>query len=460
MAAASIKSRSPDGGDPPGFSDQENGIWRRDFRLLLGGSALSQLGTLGAAAANPLLALALTHSPIVTGWVAAAGTLPGLFLHVPVGLLVDRYDRRRIMLISQVIRVLNSMVLVVGLFSFANPWPFLVVAAMIDGTCAVFFRIAELAAVRYVVPDAKAESAMGKNEARHHVALVLGRPVGGALFAAGRVYPYILDAATSLLSVFSLLFLRTKFLQSSRAPRGMAFGMSKRRMLVLTRLGFRRIYHDRFLFVSLLVCAIANVGFQIIILLLVVEAERRQLSGSVIGAMLATSGVAGFAGAITAAPVVRRLCPVRTVKYSVLLWLPLLLIVAWMKNPLIGMVAWGACSFMGAYINVALAVHQTRVVPSRVLGRVEGVSQFLTTGAVTLGAFAGGYVITAFGPRLTAALVTAAFGVIAIVVFSLIRDPDRRRAAEPVEEGAPEAAESVPITGTAIPVGEPVGAKA
>lgn len=472
MTATPSESSPRNGGGATEDNGQQNGSWRRDFRLLLSGSALSQLGTLGAAAANPLLALALTDSPIVAGWVAAASTLPGLFLHVPVGLLVDRYDRRRIMLVSQVMRVVNSVLLVIGLVSVAEPWPLLVVAAVIDGTCAVFFRIAELAAVRFVVPDGEAESAMGKSEARHHLALVLGRPVGGVLFAAGRAFPYILDALTSLVSVVSLLLLKTKLLQSTTAPEE-APKMSKRGMLISAREGFLRIYQDRFLFISLLVCAIANIGFQIVILLLVVEAERQRLSGSVIGAMLATSGVSGFFGALTAPAVVRRLKPVATVKYCVIFWLPFLLIVASTQNPLIGMSAWGVCSFMGAYINVALAVHQSRVIPTEVLGRVEGVSQFLTTGAVTIGAFAGGYVITAFGTRLTAALVAAAFAGIVAAVLVLVRDParvparDAARSAERNTERRPEvpsppdrvtsaAAESggkAPIGGGPVPLG-------
>ncbi|MFA1548523.1 MFS transporter [Actinomadura chokoriensis] len=453
MTATPSELSPGDGGGTTGGNGQENESWRRDFRLLLSGSALSQLGTLGAAAANPLLALALTDSPIVAGWVAAAGTLPGLFLHVPVGLLVDRYNRRRIMLFSQLFRMVTSILLVIGLCSVADPWPLLVLAAVIDGSCAVFFRIAELAAVRYVVPDGEAESAMGKSEARHHLALVLGRPVGGMLFTVGRALPYALDALTSLISVISLLLLKTKIFQSSQTAEDKSPAKSKRLMLASSKEGFRRIYHDKFLFVSLVSCAVANIGFQVVILLLVVEAERQHFSGSLIGAMLATSGFCGFFGAISAPGAVRRLTPVKTVKYCVTLWLPFLAIVAITANPLIGMCAWGACSFMGAYINVALAVHQSRVIPSDVLGRVEGVSQFLTTGAVTLGAFAGGYIITIFGSRLTATLVALAFLGIVIAVLLLVRNPHRPPVEAPMRENTPEAEERVPIGSTTVPVG-------
>ncbi|GAA2138915.1 MFS transporter [Actinomadura napierensis] len=386
---------------------------------MLGGSTLSQLGTLGAAAASPLLALTMTGSPIVAGWVTAASTLPGLFLHLPAGLIVDRYDRWWIMFASQAIRVLNSVLLFVALLTVTRPWPFLIAAIIVDGSCAVFFRIAELAAVRYVVPDGQAERAMGTSEARHHVALVLGRPVGGLLFTVNRVVPYLLDAATSVVSVLTLLGMSNKRLQSF-APKPKA---SKNGVLRSFKEGVLQICRDRFLSVSLAACAVANLAFQVVILLLVVEAERRHFSGSVIGALLATSGVSGFLGAVTAPGIVRRFKPQTTVKWCVVSWFPLLGVVAMSGNPLIGMCAWGFCSFMGAYINVALAVHQSRVVPKELQGRVEGVVQFLTTGAVALGASAGGYVIDSFGTRSTAAVAALVFLALAIAVPFVVSRP-------------------------------------
>lgn len=419
MTAASPRLAPRDGGGGAGGNGQAGEDWRRDFRLLLSGSALSQLGTLGVAAANPLLALALTSSPILAGWVAAATTLPSLFLTLPAGLFVDRYDRWRIMLICQVTRVVNSVVLVVGLCVLEEPWFLLVAAAVVDGSCAVFFRAAEQAAVRYVVPDGEAEQAMGKSEARHHLAVVLGRPLGPVLFSVGRVLPYVLDALTSLVSVVSLLLLKTRSLQSSKAT-GKPRNKPDRNLPSRFAEGIRWLCHDKVIFVSLCSCALANIGFQIVILLLVVEAERQQISGSIIGTMLTTSGVAGFLGALTAPRVVKLLTPPVTLKYCILSWFPLLFLVAVVDNPLLGMFIWGICSFTGAYVNIALVMRQSTIIPSDVLGRVESSSRFLTTGAVTLGAGGGGYVISIFGTRLTAALVAMVFLAIVIGVFVLI----------------------------------------
>jgi MFS family permease len=78
-------------------------LWRnRDFAILWSGQVVSTLGVSISSTAMPLLVPALTGSPARAGLVGAAGTLPFL----PAGPLVDRWDRRRIMLVSQIVAVM------------------------------------------------------------------------------------------------------------------------------------------------------------------------------------------------------------------------------------------------------------------------------------------------------------------------------------------------------------------
>src|SRR5215813_14441652 len=75
-------------------------LWRnRDFLLLWSGQAISAAGTEVALLAYPLLVLALTHSPAQAGFVGALRALPYAFLCLPVGALVDRWDRKRVMIL-------------------------------------------------------------------------------------------------------------------------------------------------------------------------------------------------------------------------------------------------------------------------------------------------------------------------------------------------------------------------
>src|SRR5262245_38318900 len=91
-------------------------LWRhRDFLLLWGGQALSDVGGAISLLAYPLLVLALTHSPAQAGFVAALRALPAMLLSLPAGALVDRWDRRRVMLACDLVRALSIVSLPVAL---------------------------------------------------------------------------------------------------------------------------------------------------------------------------------------------------------------------------------------------------------------------------------------------------------------------------------------------------------
>ena len=74
-------------------------LWRNgDFLLLWSGQAVSTLGSAISALALPLLVLALTHSPAQTGLIAAVQVIPYLVFALPAGALIDRWDRKAVMI--------------------------------------------------------------------------------------------------------------------------------------------------------------------------------------------------------------------------------------------------------------------------------------------------------------------------------------------------------------------------
>lgn len=465
--------------------------WRRDFRLLWGGSAFSHLGTVSAATASPLLALSLTGSPVFAGWVTAASAVPGLLLHVPAGWLADRADRRRIMQASQAARCLSTALFVLGFTLLGNPW-LLLVAVLADGACATFYSIAESAAVRHIVPPGSRRSAIAKNEARLHIAQFLGRPLGGFLFGVGHLIPYIFDALSSFVSFRAIARMRTGDFHPFRmrrtvpeaapaapaAPTPAATELPRAKPVPAAasapatpphsmtaqidttqcrtahaagspgadddgweggwdgegegprgatfRSGLALVARDPFLRTVLVVCGIANFVLQTTLLLMVVLAKDDGTSSAAIGFLLATSGVGGVLGALIAPRVLQRLSPASIVRACVWSWLVLLAVVAVAHDPVVGLVAWGSCSFMGAHVNVALAAHQASAVPKRLQGQVMGLTRFATGGAIPLGALCGGYVIAGLDPVLTAWLAVAVMALVVLGVSVPLAGPARR----------------------------------
>ncbi|MEU8803850.1 MFS transporter [Spirillospora sp. NPDC048819] len=407
----------------------------RDFTLLWTGSAVSQIGALNMSTAAPLLALALTRSPVFAGWVLAVGTIPGLLLHVPAGLVADRVDRRKIMSVCQAVRIAVASVLAAGLLFLDGGREILLITAIaVEGCAVAFYDVAETVAIRHVVPRDTLHPAVGKNEARQHMAVLLGRPLGGTLYAIGHMFPFVLGVVTALVSCLSLHWMRTRDFRAinKRASGAMPDDSHEMHDKVTPKdqrtsqdihqqspgilAGLLFLTKDRFLRSALGACALANFLFQTVMLLLVVRAQEQHLSGSMIGLLLATSGLGGVLGSMLAGRGPRRASPRRVVIICGAVWLALILVVALSQSAYYGLMAWGACGFMGAQINVTLSIYELTEVPSHMQGIVAGFNRFLTTGALSVGALCAGYIVAALDTDGAAILAAGGFTVVALAI--------------------------------------------
>ncbi|MFB4305861.1 MFS transporter [Actinomadura sp. GTD37] len=379
----------------------------RDFTLLWSASAASQMGSMCLSAANPLLALLLTHSPVVAGWVGAASTIPALLMHLPAGWLVDRCDRRLLMFAGQLGRLTACSLPVCAIVFDSHPTVLLILGAFFEGIFHVLYNAAEVTAVQRVVDSAELPSALATNEARRHLAVMAGKPLGGFLFSLEKSFPYLVSALSALCSIFALFAMTRKDFQPRRASgpptgkRGAAPGTSFLGSL-------RVVLLSPFLRTVIVVCAIGNFLFQTVLLLLVVQAEEQHMSSTKIGLLLATSGVGGLVGSVVAPKAGRRMREESIIKLCVMAWAVLILVVALTGHPVVGLIAWGCLSVTGGFLNVAVVKHQTTAVPEHLLGQVMGINRFVTSGAVPLGALSAGYLIAELRPEATAWVVLAA----------------------------------------------------
>ena len=128
---------------------------------------------------------------------------------LPAGVLANRFDRRRIMRIASGSGVLLYGSLVAAGIAGALTVTHLLVVALLTGAGAGLFAPAEISAVRTVVPTDELPTALSQNQARLHVAGLLGAPLGGVLFAVTRWLPFAADAVSFAVSWALLGRLRT-----------------------------------------------------------------------------------------------------------------------------------------------------------------------------------------------------------------------------------------------------------
>jgi MFS family permease len=378
----------------------------RDYRLLWLGQTLSLTGTSSSAVAYPLVALALTHSPARAGIVGAANWLPYALFQLVAGALVDRWNRKRTMLVCDGLNALALASVVVayplGVLSF---WQ-LVAVAFVDRTLSTFFAPAESAALARVVPLERLSEAVGRNDAREHLSTLLGPPLGGALFGVAVYAPFAADAVSYAMSLSCVAALRTPLPAAT---------VERRPLRSEIAAGLRFIWRVPFLRASLLQATGTNLTWSAVTLTLVLVTRAHGASGAEIGGMLALMGVGGLVGSVASRALLARFTLPAIVIGSVWIWTAFIALLLTTTNPfaLGGLI--GAALFLAPTWNGAVVGATMRLTPDELRGRVSAADALLSFGLRPLAFLGVGFLDEAAGGRVTLATIAAWTLVIAIL---------------------------------------------
>lgn len=171
----------------------------RDYWWFWVASTLSNLGDGLRFVALPLLAVSLTRDPLLISGVTALTFLPWLILGPVSGAVVDRVDRRPLLIAVQVVRGVVASLFAVTVVTGTVSMLILYVTAT---AIAIGETLADTAAQASVPKLARADQLEIANgrlvSAQMVTSEIAGAPIGGALFALAAAAPFFLDAATYL----------------------------------------------------------------------------------------------------------------------------------------------------------------------------------------------------------------------------------------------------------------------
>lgn len=369
----------------------------RDFLVLWSAQLVSTLGSQVSLLAFPLLVLARTGSPAKAGLVGFANTIPAVLFYLPAGVLVDRHDRRRVMVAASAIGAvaLGSIpaALAIGHLAFEQ----IVVVAFVQGAVTAIFGLTEQGALPLVVHPSQVSEALARNEARREGASLAGPPLGGLLFGIGRALPFVADAVSYLACALGLLALRTPLQEEREATR--------RRPLAEIAEGVRWLWGMTFVRSSAL--AGANFIWGGIEIVLVVRAHEHGASSAAIGIMFAMLGLGGLIGALVA-PLIGRRLPMPAIIVGAF-WVEAAVVacLATTHDPyVLGSVA-ALAAFPAPAWNAVVVGARLTLTPDRLRGRVNSAARLLSASLMPLGALAGGLLVTATGTTTTLLLFSA-----------------------------------------------------
>lgn len=388
----------------------------RDFVLLQTGQTASSIGTESTAIVYPLLVLALTHSPTQAGIVGFARIVPWALFGIAAGVVADRLNRRTVMVVSDVIRIVAVLSLVLALAFDRVTLAHVAVVAFLEGTFHVFFNIAELGALRSIVPPVQLPAAAAAEQARWSTVTLVAPPLGGALFGLGRSLPFVADVISYVVSLWSVLAMRTPFQEErERDPTPIRTQVAE---------GFRWLWSHRFLRTCALLFSGTNLIFEGLFLVLIVVARRDGFSSAQIGLLIALFGACSLLGAVLA-PRIGRLLSMRAIVIASL-WVQLGF-AAYLVKPSVYVLL--LCSLPMALflptVNSVVIGYRTAIVPDRLTGRVGGVARTIALCLASFGPLTAGLMLDVLSPRETVG-VYAAFMLVLCATGTL--SPSIRRA--------------------------------
>ncbi|CAM5230981.1 MFS transporter [Streptomyces sp. WAC05858] len=379
---------------------------QRDFVLLWSGAGLTLLGARAGSVAYPLLLIWSTGSASAAAVAGFAAQLPQLLVQLPAGALVDRWDRRRLMIGCSAGCAVSATSVLVAV-ACGQVWlAHLAVAAFVEGSLMVCYRLAERAGVRHVVPPGQLTAALAGNEARGRAAGIIGQPVGSGTFTLARWAPFGVAAVAHVCALVAVLLIRKPF-QDEPVDR-------PRRFVPEIAEGVRWLWRQVFLRQTTLLISGSNVIFQALTLLPALVLYEEGASAATVGVIAAVSGVGGACGALCGGWFARRFRLSAMVRLGFAGWALLVPCLALTRSPLVlGMLLAGV-NFAGGAINVAGGVYQVRITPDALQGRVNSVLQLIGSGANSLGVLAGGLLLDASGAAGTALGLGAAMALLAL----------------------------------------------
>jgi MFS family permease len=367
----------------------------RNFRLFFIGQLISQIGNWSTLTIQAILVLHLTHNGVAVGLLAAAQFGPVLLFAPWAGLVADRSDKRRLLLIVQSLAMLQSFALAALGFMPEPPLAAIYLVAIAGGFTTAFDNPTRRAFVVEMVPETEINNAVSLNSALMTGSRVIGPTLGGALvFALGFGWAFLFDGVSYLAVLAGLLMMNVNQLRRSPlAARGKG----------QVREGLRYVRQIPELWVSLTMMAvIGTLAFNFPTTLPLFAERDLQVSDLGYTLLLSTLSLGSFIGALAVAR--RTRIDLRVVSTSALAFGAAMLALSVMPT---AVVAFPVGFLVGlssiAFMTASTAIVQLRAEPM-MRGRVLALQALVFLGSTPIGGPIMGAISESVGARWALAL--------------------------------------------------------
>lgn len=383
---------------PPPGPRLTRALQHRNFRLFFGGQGISLIGTWITRMATSWLVYRLTGSELLLGLAGFAGQIPTLLVTPFAGVLVDRMDRRRMLVVTQIASLVQSALLAVLTLAGHITVLQIVLLQIFQGVINAFDTPARQAFVSEMVADrADLPNAIALNSSMVNGSRIIGPSVGGALIAGvGEGWCFAIDAFSYLGVVASLLAMRLE-------PRPLQ-STAGRRVLDELHYGWRYVLgHIPIRTALLLIAIVSAAGTPYSVLMPAIAAQELAGGANTLGILMAASGAGALSGALYLASRESVIGLGRVILYATLMFGAGLIGFSFTRSLPVACVL---LAFVGAGFMMQLAATNTflqTIVEEQLRGRVMSFYTMAFFGTVPLGSLAAGIVAERIGAPATIA---------------------------------------------------------
>ena len=389
-------------------------------------AGISNIGDGVMGAAFPLLVASLTRDPLLVAGAALVGRLPWFLFALISGALVDRMDRRRVMIFTDSIRAVGVGLLAWGVGTGDVGIGIVYLVAFGLGLAETFFDTsAEAFTPRLVEPEQLA-AANGRLQGLEWVGgSFVGPPIGAALFAVAAPLPFLIDAGSFAVAALFVALIPGVF-RSDRTTR------TTIRSDIAS--GLRWLWGQRVVRTLALMAGTTNMFiFGIVSIFVLFAQDILDVPDASYGILLAALGVGGLLGALLAPRMVARIGSGNTLRVAVSVQAFAVAVLGTTSNAWLAGVLMAIFGFLTTSWNVVAVSLRQGLTPDAMRGRVAGASRLLAWGTQPIGALAGGAVAAALGLRAPFFVAAGAFVVMLALTWTVISN----ESIESARRGAP-----------------------
>ena len=359
------------------------------FNRMWASSVISNLSDGILIAAAPLLAISLTDSTVLISAIGAMVMLPWLLFAIPIGVIVDRVDRRFILAGANATRsaVVGLLALLIATDNDSIYW--LLFASFVIGVC----EVAADTTAQSLIPQILEEKNFEKGNSRLQISETViqgfvGAPLSGFIYAIAISLPFFINSLGLAVAALLALSIPIKYLQDVRKDEA---AQEKKKFVADMKFGIRYLFNEKVL--RRLVVTTASIGVcysmgtATMVLFII---EELKLPKHLFGVILTIQGLGAIAGAFVAPRLSKKFGRSRVMTFGITSSSVVLLLQGFSPNIYIFVALATFGGFAISQWNILLMATYQTVIPNELYGRIHGTRRTLVWGMMPIGSLLGG----------------------------------------------------------------------